>query len=84
MFSLKIHLYDEDSSIWLKMYKLFGDGDYKGKKGWFKVEDYKFAELDQEQLQEVHELEEKLGVTLIAYNAYFNDSSINPDHSATI
>ncbi len=48
------------------------------------MEDYKFAELDQEQLQEVHELEEKLGVTLIAYNAYFSDPSITTDHSATI
>lgn len=66
------------------MYKLFGDGEYKGKKGWFKVEDYKFAELDQEQLQEVHELEEKLGVTLIAYNAFFNNTSTTTDHSATI
>ncbi|MEI4771477.1 hypothetical protein WAX74_17765 [Psychrobacillus sp. FJAT-51614] len=28
----------------------------------------KFAELDREQLQELNELEEKLGVTLIAYD----------------
>lgn len=48
------------------------------------MEDYKFAELDSEQLQELHELEVKLGVTLIAYNAYFNDSSNTMDHSATI
>lgn len=48
------------------------------------MEDYKFAELDSEQLMELHELEEKLGVTLIAYNAYFNDPSITTDHSATI
>ena len=48
------------------------------------MEDYKFAELDQEQLQELHELEEKLGVTLIAYNSFFNNSSTTTDHSATI
>ncbi|WP_342567109.1 hypothetical protein MKY09_16195 [Psychrobacillus sp. FSL K6-4046] len=48
------------------------------------MEDYKFAELDQEQLQELHELEEKLGVTLIAYNAFFTNSSTTTDHSATI
>lgn len=32
------------------------------------LEDTKFAELDQKQLAEIKQLEEKLDVTLIAYN----------------
>lgn len=42
------------------------------------MKDNKFAELDGEQLQELNELEEKLGVTLIAYDTsatYNNPSS---------
>ena len=35
----------------------------------------KFAELDREQLQELNELEEKLGVTLIAYDTATTSSS---------
>ena len=32
------------------------------------MEESKFADLDREQLQEINELEGKLGVTLIAYD----------------
>lgn len=35
---------------------------------WSHMKDSKFAELDPEQLQELNELEDKLGVTLIAYD----------------
>ena len=33
------------------------------------MEESKFADLDHEQLQEINELEGKLGVTLIAYDS---------------
>ncbi|WP_391117634.1 hypothetical protein [Psychrobacillus sp. L3] len=33
------------------------------------MNDNKFADLDQEQLQVLNELEEKLGVTLVAYDS---------------
>lgn len=41
------------------------------------MEENKFAHLDQKQLQELSELENKLGVTLVAYDttATFNGSS---------
>lgn len=32
------------------------------------MEEKKFAELDQEQLEKINELERKMGVTLIAYD----------------
>lgn len=34
----------------------------------------KFAELDQEQIQELKQLEEKLEVTLLAYDQSINES----------
>ncbi|WP_166462439.1 hypothetical protein [Psychrobacillus vulpis] len=41
------------------------------------MKDTKFAELDREQLQELNELEDKLGVTLVAYDtsATYNSTS---------
>ncbi|MEK3976649.1 hypothetical protein [Psychrobacillus sp. FSL K6-1267] len=48
------------------------------------MEDYKFAELDSEQLQELSELEERLGVTLIAYNAALHEPTIISDQSSPI
>lgn len=39
------------------------------------MEEIKFASLDNEQLQALTELEEKLGVTLIAYDASAIDIS---------
>ncbi|WP_313893463.1 hypothetical protein [Psychrobacillus sp.] len=41
------------------------------------MEETKFAHLDNEQLQELNELEDKLGVTLVAYDtmAAFNSTS---------
>lgn len=33
------------------------------------MKENKFADLDQKQLQELNELEEKLGVTLVAYDS---------------
>ncbi|WP_225986077.1 hypothetical protein [Psychrobacillus glaciei] len=43
------------------------------------MKENKFADLDQEQLQELNELEEKLGVTLVAYDssAAFTSSTNN-------
>ena len=45
-----------------------------------KMKDSKFAELDGEQLQELNELEDKLGVTLVAYDA---NSTYNSPSSET-
>ncbi|MBK3496260.1 hypothetical protein JFL43_15595 [Viridibacillus sp. YIM B01967] len=41
------------------------------------MEENKFAQLDREQMQELNELEEKFGVTLIAYDtaAALSDTS---------
>ena len=39
------------------------------------MKDSKIAELDREQLQELNELEEKLGVTLVAYDTSTNINS---------
>lgn len=36
------------------------------------MKDNKFADLNSEQLQELNELEDKLGVTLVAYDASAN------------
>lgn len=42
------------------------------------MEENKFAQLDHKQLKELNEMEEKLGVTLIAY-----DSSASPTNMST-
>jgi len=34
-----------------------------------KVEEIKFAQLDQQQLEKINELEKKIGVTLVAYDS---------------
>lgn len=39
------------------------------------MEENKIAQLDVEQLQELKDLEDRLGVTLIAYDTSFNSSS---------
>ncbi|MFJ8066307.1 hypothetical protein ACIQYS_17030 [Psychrobacillus sp. NPDC096426] len=41
------------------------------------MKDNKFAELDGEQLQEINELEDKLGVTLVAYDTSTYNSPSN-------
>ncbi|SES38585.1 hypothetical protein [Psychrobacillus sp. OK032] len=47
------------------------------------MKDSKFAELNGEQLQELNELEDKLGVTLVAYdaNATYNSPSSETTNS---
>ncbi|MBD8523044.1 hypothetical protein IAI09_19620 [Lysinibacillus fusiformis] len=41
------------------------------------MEDFKFAQLDSQQLAKINELEKKMGVTLIAYDL----SSMPPNNS---
>lgn len=45
------------------------------------MEDVKFAELNDEQLKEIKQLEEKLNITLIAYDNYVTESQNTFDNT---
>ncbi|TBV85329.1 hypothetical protein EW028_21520 [Lysinibacillus sp. OL1] len=46
-------------------------------KGLITMKEIKFAQLDPQQLEKINELEEKIGVTLVAY-----DASSTPSHGS--
>ncbi|GGA40503.1 hypothetical protein [Psychrobacillus lasiicapitis] len=47
------------------------------------MKDNKFADLDREQLEEINELEDRLGITLVAYEISTTFDSTSSEISST-